>query len=100
LKSTLDCIIDGIPSFFKTKERFFLHPLNFDETRDYEDGEEEAKRKKIILNFIFKELNIEFRGLELLVENNGEKLFKTNRPNILLGFDGQSDWWLEPCNVV
>ena len=49
---------------------------------------------KVILNFAFKDMEFDYENRELVEENEDEKLFKINNPELLLGYNG-NDWWIE-----
>ena len=116
-KETLEIVIDSLPEELdppgETFDKFSLHPASFEEMSNYleiEDEEkqkqEEEKRKKIVLNLSFKELGFDPKNPELVKEEKIEikiedrkevltlKYFKTNRPDLVLVFNG-FDWWLE-----
>lgn len=61
---------------------------------DFEDPEEEKKVIKVILNFAFEEFGVDKHNLELIQEKGDEKFFKTNRPDIVLAYNGDY-WWFE-----
>jgi len=97
LEEASSVLVEGFEGLVEPGSRFSLHPKNFDIISDYdsEDREEEDLRTKIILNYTFKELDFDPKDCEVIREDEGIKFFKTNRPNILLTFDG-TDWCLEP----
>lgn len=101
LGEALGDVVEGFEDLVEPGDRFGLHPLNFELTSDYnseKDKKEEELRTKIILNYTFKELGFDPKNPEIVKEIVEEekriRWFKTNRPNIRLGYD-EIDWWLE-----
>ena len=85
----------GIEDVLSPGDRFPFHPLNFKATEECEDEEEAMEA---ILEFAFHELGFDGQKRAILSdtidrEKGEERIFKTNRPNVFLGFDGV-DWWI------
>jgi hypothetical protein len=101
MEEVLGDVVEGFEDLVELGDRFGLHPLNFELTSEYDpekDKEEENLRTKIILNYTFQELGFNPKNPEIVEEMIEEekriRWFKTNRPNIQLGYD-EIDWWLE-----
>jgi len=109
LKTILEDTIEGFDDLVERGDKFVFHPANFELTSDYleKDDEEELDteekiRKKVVLNYVFKELEFDLKNPKLIKEETSKtdeekitiKYFETNQPNIILGFDG-IDWWIE-----
>ncbi|MCK4354869.1 hypothetical protein KAW43_00760 [Candidatus Parcubacteria bacterium] len=115
LESDLEDLTEGAEDLLiEQDDKFVFHPANFELTSDYSDIEdqeelsaEEKLRKKVILNYAFEEFGFDIKNPEIIEEKiiqEGEetktiKYFRTNQPNLILGFDGV-DWWIEKKDTI
>ena len=120
LNEAVDDLIFGFEDLVEPDDRFILHPANFEITDKFVKGAEKSLEKlggrnfeekmkevenearKAILNFTFKELEIDPKNPVLLKEEereeNGKKLkikhYANAYPGLVLATDN-IDWWLE-----
>lgn len=90
LKKIVTDVVDCLDQFFKPGDKFALNPEFLD---DYDPNEEEALKTKIV-QYFFEELEFDLESSKPIQEDKEAKIYKTNRENILLGYDG-IDWWLK-----
>ena len=94
LEDLLEDVIEGSKSFLQPEEMFVLHPLNLEITAEYgDDPEEEGRRKKVIIHFVFQLLRFNPEKAEVISKREEATVYATIRDGITLGYDG-TDWWL------
>lgn len=101
LNEVMEDAVDGLKELVGPGGQFFLHPLDFETTSDYDpeaDPIEDEIRRKVVLNYAFEKIGFDPQNSDVAYQNDQEgfeaKFFKTGIDGILLGFDGR-DFILE-----
>lgn len=127
LKDEVGDMVFGFEDLVPPGERFSIHTDNFESTGKFIEKAEKSFKKlmapkeannleekirevednarKVLLNFVFEELEFDPKDPEVIREEKTKegdreltiRYFKTNQENLILAYDG-IDWWIEIKN--